>query len=92
MRLKPDACSSLAPFLPRPLSPSPPCCRAPGSCAERIARGRYDLLLYLLDASKAEIEGTRMSIDFYVDPEAEEPYAGEVSVGCSSMPKVRCQT
>jgi hypothetical protein len=29
-----------------------------------------------------------MSIDFFVDPEAEEPYAGEVSVGCSSMPQV----
>ncbi len=52
------------------------------------ARGRYDLLLYLLDASKTEIDGTRMSIDFYVDPQAEEPYAGEVSVGCSQMRKV----
>ena len=30
-----------------------------------------------------------MSIEFLVDAEAEEPYAGEVSVGCSAMPKVR---
>ena len=46
------------------------------------------MLLYLTDASKTEIPGTRMSIDFYVDPQAEEPYAGEVSVGCSAMPNV----
>ena len=54
----------------------------------RVTSCRYDLLLYLLDASKTEINGTRMSIDFYVDPLAEEPYAGEVSVGCSALRQV----
>ncbi len=51
---------------------------------------RYELLLYLLDEHEAEVQGTRMSIEFFVDAEAEEPYAGEVSVGCSAMLKVRC--
>jgi hypothetical protein len=55
-----------------------------------VTRCRYELLLYLLDEQEAEIQGTRMSIEFLVDAEAEEPYAGEVSVGCSAMPKVRC--
>lgn len=54
-----------------------------------VTRCRYELLLYLLDEQEAEIQGTRMSIEFLVDAEAEEPYAGEVSVGCSAMPEVR---
>ncbi len=62
---------------------------APLLLPQAVTRGRYDLLLYLLDPSKIEIEGTRMSIDFFVDPEADEPYAGEVSVGCPGMPTVR---
>jgi hypothetical protein len=56
-----------------------------------VTNRRYDLLLYLLDASQVEIEGTRMSIDFFVDPQAEQPYSGEVSVGCSAMTTVRQQ-
>ena len=56
---------------------------------QTVTSGRYELLLYLLDSSTTEIDGTRMSIDFFVDPEAAEPYAGEVSVGCSAMPQVQ---
>ena len=66
----------------------PPPCSAPAS-HHAVTRCRYELLLYLLDEQQAEIQGTRMSIEFLVDAEAEEPYAGEVSVGCSAMPKVR---
>ena len=66
----------------------PPPCSAPAS-HHAVTRCRYELLLYLLDEEQAEIQGTRMSIEFLVDAEAEEPYAGEVSVGCSAMPKVR---
>ena len=65
-----------------------PPCSAPAS-HHAVTRCRYELLLYLLDEEQAEIQGTRMSIEFLVDAEAEEPYAGEVSVGCSAMPKVR---
>ncbi len=67
-------------------------CAAPLLLAHAVTRDRYDLLLYLLGPSKNEIEGTRMSIDFFVDPEADEPYAGEVSVGCGGMPKVPPRT